>query len=148
MRATADGAVLRHGLVDGRHLDGGIEEAVEVQAVELGVVQSERFAAWAEEVGFRLPVGFERRLLEVRRVVHAGFFSADDGARQRLAGGLEVVVGGVELRGTEVREEVVGALAQVGQGADVRGGFGEAVGEDGGADEHGGAGGAELVDGP
>ena len=145
--AFGDAAVLRHGLVNGRHLDGWIKEAVEVQAVQLAVVQVENLAAGCEEVGLGCGIVFQLYLLDAEQVAGSGLVATDDGAGDLLAGGADVVLCRVILRRAEVGEEGVGSFAEIRKSADVGGGLGEAVGEDGGIDEDGGAGGPELVDG-
>ncbi len=63
VRAGAELAVLRHGLVGRRHLDGGIDVAVEMQAVEGAFVNGEGPAAGFEDVSLGLGIVFKTDLI-------------------------------------------------------------------------------------
>src|SRR5271165_6063265 len=50
VRPVAYPAILRHRLVNGRHLVGWINEAVEVQPLELCLIPVEHIAPWSEQI--------------------------------------------------------------------------------------------------
>ena len=137
MGAGTQGAVLRHGLVHGRHLNGGVNEAIQVQAVQLRVVHGQHLAARAQEVGFRLWVAFENRL----RIL----FAADNDLRQRFADGALILRGRVICSGTKRGQKLLRALANIGPSADVGAGIGKAVRQNRGINQHRRAGGSQLL---
>src|SRR5579864_5000629 len=49
VRPLTQAAILRHGLINGGHLDCGIDESVKVQAIQLRFVHGERLAARTPE---------------------------------------------------------------------------------------------------
>src|SRR6202012_1291291 len=111
MRSSADLAILRHGFVDRRHLGGRIYEAVEVQAVHLGVVHGLHFSLGSKKRGFRLWIGFEVGLLKVRRFRHSRVRAADNNVWQGLTHRTLVLRRGMVSGWTESREEFVCTFA-------------------------------------
>ena len=120
VRPVTETAILRHGLVDGRHLARGIDEAVEVQAIELLLIESQYLPARGEKLFFGLRISFKRGLFNVGSSECPRFSPADDDGRQRFPDCV-LVFSGVVLGRSKVREKLVGALADVRQGADVGG---------------------------
>src|SRR5665213_794840 len=74
MRTAAHCVVLGHGLVDGRHLNGGVNVAIEVEAVERFVVYVERSLARNQDVCLGLRVVIKLHLGDgVARIVGSYF---------------------------------------------------------------------------
>ena len=62
MRPITQRAVLRHRLIRGRHLDRGVDEPIQVQAVQFRLVKRHHRAPRPQEVCFRLRIALQRLL--------------------------------------------------------------------------------------
>src|SRR6185369_944184 len=128
MRTFTQAAVLRHSFINWRHLACGIDEAVQVEAIKLCLVQGEQLAARAEKSCFGLRIGLKCRLVNLTGFEKSGFLTTDNDGGQSFASCLLVFRGGMVLDRSEAREKLIGALADVRESADMRRLDGEAVG--------------------
>ena len=91
VRPLAQAAVLRHGLINRRHLDCGIDESVKVQAIQLRFVDGEHLTAGTEESYLCLRISLEGRLLNISGSKHAGVLTPDDDTGEWLADGMLIL---------------------------------------------------------
>src|ERR1700733_8035915 len=87
VRTFTEAAILWHGFVDGRHLAGRVDESIQVKAIEFGIIECKNLAPRSKEGGFCVGISFERGLLDISSLEHAGLETADNDRRERLTDG-------------------------------------------------------------
>ena len=107
-------AVLRHRLIRGRHLDRGVDEPIQVQAVQFRLVKRHHRAPRPQEVCFRLRIALQRLLRNAALLT-----AANNHLGQRFADGVLVLRSRVIPGRTEMSQERFRALADIGPRADV-----------------------------
>jgi len=116
-----------------------------MKSIERLVVQIESMPSRSQHIDFGLRILFEVNLCD-RAVPRLRLAAAKNDRRQRRSDSFQIFFGRVVLRRPELCQPVLGTFADIGQSENVRGGFGEAVGEYRVVEDHGRAGCAQRLD--